>query len=405
VVGSFAYTPPAGTIFTTPGQETLSVTFTPNDSTDYTTAQTSITMSASVFGVAAWGDSLTFGTVGITDVDPYPSELQQLITLPVVNLGVNGNTSTQIGVREGGVSAVVSIEGGVIPASGGVPVTFPTCSASDCPIYAPVTSYGPAGGVSGTIQGVHGTVTIDSTGTILTFTRTTSGSEVSAPGTPAFVVDMPYANYLPVFWEGRNDLGWTAQILSDLAGQVATVAPGQDYVVLSIINENRPSEWYGVSGNVNYQWIVSFNEQLASLYGSHYIDVRKLLVDAYDPTQATDVSDYQHDEPPSSLRAVDQQATLANSIGPDDTSITLMNASSIPGPASIVKIDNKANAENVLVTAVSGNTLTVTRGYGGNQTSHIAGAPIEQDDIGHLNAQGHQVVASAVAQYLSAYAQ
>ncbi len=404
--GYFVYTPPAGTVFNSAGPQSLSVSFTPYDTTDYASVQSGITVTASVFGIAAWGDSLTCGCSGATDIDPYPSELQKLITLPVVNLGVSGNTSTQIGVREGGVSAVVSVNGGVIPAVGGVTVTFPTCSAANCPIYTPVTPYGPAGGVSGTILGVHGTVTIDSTGTVLTFTRTASGSAVPATGTPAFVVDTPYANYIPVFWEGRNDFEWADQILSDLAGQVQTVAHGQDYLVLSILNENRPSEWYGVSGNDLYQWLIPFNQQLGSIYGSHYIDVRKLLVDAYDPTQATDVSDYQHDEPPSSLRAVDQQGTLLVAVGSTDTSIAIKtNTGNIPGAGSIIKIDSGANAENVLVTSASGNTLTVTRGFGGNQTSHAAGVPIEQNDIIHLNAQGHQIVANAVAQYFSAYAQ
>jgi hypothetical protein len=403
--GSFVYSPPAGTVFNTPGPQSLSVTFTPYDSTDFTTAQTSITMTASAFGVVAWGDSLTIGSSGAYDKGPYPSELQSLLTLPVVNMGVSGNTSTQIGVREGGVPAVVSVSGGVIPASGGVTVTFPKCSKSNCPTYTPVTRYGPPGGVSGTIQGVHGTVTSDSTGNIITFTRTTPGNSVNVTGTPAFVVDTPYANYIPVFWEGRNDFEWTTQILSDLAGQVATVPAGQDYVVLSIININRPTEWYGVSGNNLYQWLIPFNEQLASIYGSHYIDVRKLLVDAYDPTQATDVTDYQHDEPPTSLRAIDQKATLATSIGPNDTTIIYNKISSgIPGTTSILKIDDGAIAENVLVTAVAGNVLTVTRGFGGNQTSHAAGAPIVQYDEVHFNGNGYQIVANAVAKYLSAYA-
>jgi hypothetical protein len=402
--GSFVYSPPAGTTFSAAGQQSLSVTFTPSDTTDFTTAQTSITMTASVFGVAAWGDSLTCGCSGSADRDPYPSELQQLITLPVVNMGVSGNTSTQIGVREGGVPAVVSVNGDVLPASGGVTVTFPTCSKSNCPTYVPVTPYGPAGGVSGTILGVHGTVTIDSTGQVLTFTRTSPGNDVSATGTPSFVVDTPYANYIPVIWAGRNDMDWTKQILSDIANQVATVPPGQDYLVMSIINENRPAEWLGVSGNTLYQWLIPFNEQLGSIYGSHYIDIRKVLVDAYDPTQATDVTDYQHDEVPSSLRAVDQQGTLINSIGSTDTTITVRTLTGdVPGVGSIIKIDNGDIAENVLVTAVSGKILTVTRGFGGNQTSHVAGAPIVSDDIVHLNAQGYLVVANAVAQYLSAY--
>ena len=42
--GSFTYTPPSGTAFSTPGIETLSVTFNPNDATDFTTAQSSVSL-------------------------------------------------------------------------------------------------------------------------------------------------------------------------------------------------------------------------------------------------------------------------------------------------------------------------------------------------------------------------
>lgn len=402
VDGSFVYSPASGTIFNSPGPQTLSVAFTPSDTVDYASASGSINMTASSFGVAAWGDSLTWGNQGSFDRGDYPSELQNLIQLSVVNMGVNGQSSTQIGVREGGVIADVEVEGGLIPASGGVTVTFPTCSASNCPTYVPVSLEGPAGGVSGTILGIHGTVTIDATGTIYTFTRTTAGSAVSVSGTPPFVVDTPYANYIPIFWEGRNDFMWTVQILSDLAAQVATVPAGQNYLILSIINEQRQYEWIGQNG---YEWLIPFNEELGTIYGSHYMDIRAVLVGSYDPTQATDVSDFQNGEVPTSLRAIDQEGTLASAIGPDDTSVTMkLQCCDIPGAGSIVKIDTGANAENVVVTAVSGSTMTVTRGFGGNQTSHLAGVPVIATEIVHLNAQGAQIVANAVAQYLSAYA-
>jgi lysophospholipase L1-like esterase len=45
----------------------------------------------------------------------------------------------------------------------------------------------------------------------------------------------------------------------------------------------------------------------------------------------------------------------------------------------------------------------VVRNYGGLNTSHAAGAPVTETDAIHLNAQGYQVVANAVAQYLYAY--
>src|SRR5579875_2965069 len=54
-------------------------------------------------GVVAWGDSMTQGDKGQFDVNDYPTQLGALLTVPVVNAGISGNTSTQIGVREGGV--------------------------------------------------------------------------------------------------------------------------------------------------------------------------------------------------------------------------------------------------------------------------------------------------------------
>jgi hypothetical protein len=392
LAGKFLYSPAAGTIFNSPGPQTLSVTFAPADTVDYTTAQASINMTASSFGVVTWGDSLTCGKEGNYDRGQYPTQLQSLITLSVEDEGVGANTSTQIGVREGGVPTYATVAGGIIPASGGVTVTFPTG-------YEPVTKYGPAGGTSGTILGVHGLVTVDSTGTIYTFTRTTPGNQVSAPGSPRFVVDTPYAGYLPVFWEGRDNSGETIQILSDIAGQVATVSPGQNYLVLPITPQNRQSEWIG---GFDYEWDTSFNDQLGTIYGSHYLDIEKILVDSYDPTLITDVSDYSHDEPPTSLRSINGYTTLANSIGPADTSITVQSAYDI-AVNNVLTVDTGANAENVSVTAISGNTLTVVRNFGGLDTSHAAGAPVTVTDMEHLNEQGYQIVANAVAQYLSAY--
>jgi hypothetical protein len=147
VAGSFAYSPGTGTVFNSPGPQTLSVTFTPADTEDYTPAEASLTMTVSSFGVAAWGDSLTVGDLGSIDRGSYPRDLQELIVLPVVNLGVNGQTSTQIGVREGEIPVNVTVTGGTIPASGGVRISFPNG-------YEPVTTGGPANGVTGTILGV-----------------------------------------------------------------------------------------------------------------------------------------------------------------------------------------------------------------------------------------------------------
>lgn len=395
VDGSFLYSPEAGTVFNSSGMQTLTLTFTPTDTAQYSTVQTRILQNVSSFGVVAWGDSLTYGNEGSIDAGAYPTELGNLLLLPVVNEGVKGNTSTEIGVRQGGVATYATVAGEVIPASGGVTVTFPKG-------YEPVTLEGPAGGTSGTILGIHGSVTIDSTGTILTFTPTTPGTDVSAPGSPQFVVDTPDATYLPVFWEGHDNYNEEAQVLSDLAAQVATVPSGQDYLVMSVTNDNREIEWIGGS---SYKLMISLNNQMASTYGSHFLDIRKVLVDSYNQALITDVSDYQHDEPPTSLRGiVIEDATLGNAVGPGDTTLTIStNLPSALLVGYILTIDSGANAENVYVTAVSGNSVTVERNFGGNDTSHAFGVPVVETDPIHLNAQGYQIVANAVAQYLSAY--
>jgi hypothetical protein len=395
LAGNLLYSPAAGTVFSSSGPQTLSAKFTPTDTTDYTSAEASISMNVSSFGVAAWGDSLTYGLDDPIDAEPYTTELGDLILLPVVNEGVRGNTSTQIGVRQGGVPTYATVSGEVVPASDGVTVTFPVG-------YEPVTQYGPPGGTSGTILGVHGLVTVDSTGTIFTFTRTTAGSAVNATGSPRFVVDTPYAASFPVFWEGRNNYIGGPQIISDLAAQVATIPSGQNYLVMSVINSNRQVEWIG---GISYQVIIALNAKLASIYGSHYLDIRKVLVDSYNPDLVVDVSDHDHDEIPTSLRGIDyNNISLVNAIGPSDTTIVVSSPTKVVlGPTGILTIDTGANAENVMITAVNGSTLTVQRGFGGNDTSHAAGVNIVSTDFIHLNAQGYQVAANAVAQYLSAY--
>lgn len=399
--GNYVYSPGIGTVFDSLGKQTLSVIFTPADSTEYNTAQGSISDDVvSRFSVVGWGDSLTSGDQGINKGD-YPRQLQPLLVLPVVNEGVSGQTSTQIGVREGGVPTTATVTGGVIPASGGVTVTFPAG-------FEPVTSEGPAGGTSGTIEGVHGVVTLNSNSGVFTFTRSSAGSAVDAGGSPQFVVDTPYANGLPVFWEGRDNVYAPGQIKSDLAAQVATIPAGQDYLVMSIINVNQQDEW---KGGPTYDLIVDFNNQIGAKYGSHYLDIRKVLVDSYNPALVTDVSDFQHDEIPTSLHDIGiENATLGKSIDAGDTTVTVNNTepSEYGVNGTILTIDTGQNAENCLVTGIQGSTstgttLTVQRNFGGNNTSHAAGVPVVGSDSTHLGAPGEQIVANAVAKYLHAY--
>jgi lysophospholipase L1-like esterase len=334
--------------------------------------------------LVAWGDSLTAGGEGITDTGAYPTDLATLISQTVVNQGVGGNTSTQIGVREGAIPTNATVAGSVIPASGGVAVTFPTG-------YEPVTNQGPQAGTPGTLLGVHGTVTYTPSAYI--FTRDASGSSIAAMAPSPFVVDTPYASYFPVFWEGRNNFPDASQVESDLAAQTAGVKTAS-YIVMGVINMNVPWEW---KGNPGYSAITTLNNSLSSSYGSKYIDIRETLASSYNPALVTDVSDFNHDEPPTSLRAINGTGTLTSAIGPADTVLTITMTTGNLGPGSILTIDTGSNAENVSVASVSGNTATVIRNYGGNDVAHAAGAAVVETDAIHLNAAGYAVVAKAVA--------
>jgi hypothetical protein len=341
--------------------------------------------------IVCWGDSMTAGNQGVADFGTYPSLLQAAIGPQIINEGIGGQTSTQIGVRQGGVASYVTVEGGLIPAQGGVTVTFPTG-------YEPVTL--PTRTMKGSIQGVEGVVSL--TGYLPTgkFTFTpVAGSKlpVSINGAPRFIPTNPYQSYLPIFWEGRNNLVKTsagpygpAQIEADIAAQVATVPNGLDYLVLSVINENGPADR---KGGANYPTLIGLNNALAARYGTHFLDVRSLLVNAYNPSSPVDVTDHEYDMVPTSLGAITAEGTLAGNIGPTDTVFKLnVTAGKLIHYHNLV-IDN----ENIRVLAFNGSTVTVCgRGFGGIRAAHAAGARFILRDVTHMNQQGDQIVANAI---------
>jgi lysophospholipase L1-like esterase len=101
---------------------------------------------------------------------------------------------------------------------------------------------------------------------------------------------------LTLIWSGRNDYSTPVTVLANIATMVADIAH-DGYMVLSILNSNTEP-----SGSANYNAIISLNNSLLSVYGSHYLDVRSILVAAYNPLIPQDVIDHSNDVPPSSLR-------------------------------------------------------------------------------------------------------
>lgn len=109
-----------------------------------------------------------------------------------------------------------------------------------------------------------------------------------------------------VIWIGYNDIhsaGLTnTQIETNIASMVSLVG-SSNYIILGVINNNTgSSDWVG---GANYNTITALNADLASIYGSHYIDIRAYLVSQFNPSLPQDVTDASNDTVPTSLRAAD----------------------------------------------------------------------------------------------------
>jgi lysophospholipase L1-like esterase len=100
-----------------------------------------------------------------------------------------------------------------------------------------------------------------------------------------------------VIWAGRNNFSSPTTVKADIASMVAALGH-TNYIVLSVINKNDPTEY---SGQANYTTITTLNSDLAAIYGAHFVDVRSYLVSLYDPGIPQDVTDHGRDVPPTSL--------------------------------------------------------------------------------------------------------
>lgn len=332
------------------------------------------------YNLAFWGDSLTFGIGATNSQHAYP---YQAANLPPAgrwffNGGVGGQTSTQVAVRQGGVVATVTVSGGQIPASGGVTITFPVG-------YEPVTNPGPADGILGSISGVSGRITLS--GGVYTFTRTLTGSAVNVSSAPLLVDNGLRNNGTVGFWTGRNNYPDPVAIKNDTAAMVASL-PHTRYLVLSLTNGEVTQEHVG--GSI-YNMIAAINADFAATYGDRYVDVRSVLVAAYNPANTMDVFDHANDVPPFTLRAVLTSGTIVEALGASDTSFTT-SAAVIPG--YVLTVDS----EYIYVNTVSGTSVTnAKRGYGGSiAATHSAGAAFAGTDPLHFNDAGYGVIAATV---------
>ena len=131
------------------------------------------------------------------------------------------------------------------------------------------------------------------------------GGNTSAQILTRFMAEPARWGDFTIIWSGRNNVytgtgTGPAYVLADIATMVSQLT-SSNYLVLSVLNGDYGG-WDSVGGG-GYADITSLNASLAATYGTHYIDIRSILVASYNPLLTLDVSDHTRDIVPSSLRS------------------------------------------------------------------------------------------------------
>lgn len=115
----------------------------------------------------------------------------------------------------------------------------------------------------------------------------------------------PHLHRCPtILWAGRNNYDQPQTVLRDLEAMVsalALVGNTNRFLVLGVINSSYGG--YEDRGTVPYRWIVDLNRTLSERFGDRFVPAREILIDAHDPKNAGDQTDFVHDVPPGSLRS------------------------------------------------------------------------------------------------------
>jgi hypothetical protein len=236
--------------------------------------------------ILAIGDSLTGGAYGAQ----YRTKLSNLSGLEVINLGIGGQTSTNIAARVGVLDVTITLDEPVIVDGSyliqsieNTPLTSQGSQHVSCARYAymscEITRIISTGQMYINITGL--TETLPST-----FTLRMAHPEVNE-------------NDLAVIWVGRNNAYQVETVARDTDLIEAWLSEsGAHYVILSVLNSGSE-----ITGTSTYSYIQTINSNLSSTYPDNYLDIRSILVSSYDTTNETDVANYTGDAVPSSLRA------------------------------------------------------------------------------------------------------
>jgi hypothetical protein len=287
-----------------------------------------------------YADSKGAGTGGT----PFPAQLAALIGggFNAVNYGIGGQKSGQIAMRLGAQPTYVTVEGNAIPAANGsvVITQFNGASATAAPAYPSqdkrllsTNSDNLTRSIDGWLCGVKCRITREASGLnnntkVEKYTLTAlSGTGVRCLPCSLFVPEYALQDHSGAeLWicAGINDFrsGTDADLTDDVAQIIKNVdamiafaeKSGRKVLLFALTADNYSTEFYG---GIRYMRILEINYYWSQKYPDYYVradnglDVRELLIAAYNANNAQDVIDYGNDITPSSLRSDDRHPNTA----------------------------------------------------------------------------------------------
>lgn len=259
--------------------------------------------------VACFGDSLTNGYFGGTSghtADAYPAKLQELVPagVQVFNVSTSGWCVDEVAVRIGAIPVPLTAALNTIPASGGVSVST-TAVIGFRPLNETVN-------IPGTLAGIPGTLKRDTSNTVFTFTRTTTGTAVPLPPGTLFEPDqLGHDADTSVILLGRNDVaksvkGSEATVAEHIAAGVQRIVDWHTRQLKQVLVLSPTTNTFEERGSTGHTTATTAGALLAQAHGPKYYDLRRYLVDQaiYDlgitPT-ATDLAKMAADTLPPSI--------------------------------------------------------------------------------------------------------
>lgn len=232
---------------------------------------------------AHWGDSLTDDEA--LAADSWVTKLATLTGKNHLNEGWYGHFAAQIAARQGGNPALVTVDGGTIPASG-TPVMV---HAATPHVSMPVGVQQPARQVPGTLAGRAGYLYDGGLDVTDGYFMPTSGTSTTATGAypfiPSGVADTGRSRVMTIC-VGENDIFSTGQSPQDVAYMARQMHDYQNSQVKRVLVLSIPRREGSGASTGTGQKTQAINDALKAEFPSQFVDVAGYLMSDQAATDA-----------------------------------------------------------------------------------------------------------------------